>query len=150
VASVPRPQPDQTALQLAVAIKRLKVRLREVSGPDLMALPLGQLSLLERLLTAGPATAAQLAVAEHVSQQAIAQSVERLKQAGLVQTDPDPDDRRKNLISVTVAGHDLVGRARSDRNAWLGRAIDAVIPAEDRAALDKAIELLERLADAEP
>jgi DNA-binding MarR family transcriptional regulator len=146
---VPRPQPDQTALQLAVAIKRLKARLRELSGPDLMALPLGQLSVLERLLT-GPATAAQLALAEHVSQQAIAQSVERLKQAGLVQTEPDPDDRRKNLISITVAGHDLVGRARSDRNAWLGRAIDAVIPAEDRPALDKAIELLERLADAEP
>ncbi len=145
-----RPQLDQTALQLTVAIKRLRARVREESGPDFMALPIGQLSVLERLRTTGPATAAQLALVEHVSQQAIAQSVERLKQAGLVQTDPDPDDRRKNLLSATVAGHDLVDRARADRNAWLDRAIEAVIPLEDRPALDKAIELLERLAAAEP
>ncbi len=147
---MPRSQPDQTSLQLAVAVKRLKTRLREVAGPESMALPIGLLSLLERLLTAGPATAAQLALVEHVSQQAIAQSVERLKVAGLVQTDPDPDDRRKNLISVTAVGHDLVAQARADRTAWLDRAIEAVIPPEDRPALDKAIELLERLADADP
>ena len=115
-----------------------------------MALPIGLLSLLERLRTTGPATAAQLALVEHVSQQAIAQGVEQLKRAGLVRTDPDPDDRRKNLISVTAAGHDLVARARADRTAWLDRAIEAVIPPADRPALDKAIELLERLADADP
>ncbi len=143
-------QADQTALELAVALKRLKARLREAAGPDSMALPIGQLSLLDRLRTSGPATAAQLAVAEHVSQQAIAQSVERLKRAGLVQAQVDPDDRRKSQISVTVAGHDLVDQARADRNAWLDRAIHAVIPAEERPALAKAIELIERLADAEP
>jgi hypothetical protein len=50
---------------------------------------------------------------------------------------------------MTDTGLDLVDRARADRDAWLGRAIDAVIPAEDRPALDKAVELLERLADAD-
>ena len=136
-------------MRLAVAIKRLRARLQEVSPPASQALSIGQLSLLARLRTTGPATAAQLAVVEHVSQQAIAQHVGQLKAAGLVQTATDPDDRRKSLISVTDAGHDLVDRARADRTAWLDRAIEAVIPAPERPALDQAIELLERLADAD-
>jgi hypothetical protein len=36
------------------------------------------------------------------------------------------------------------------KNAWLVRAIDSTIDVRERAALIKAIELLERLADADP
>jgi hypothetical protein len=35
------------------------------------------------------------------------------------------------------------------REAWLVRAIDATMSPKDRAALDVAVELLERLADAD-
>ena len=43
----------------------------------------------------------------------------------------------------------LLESLRSSREAWLVRAIDATVGADERAALDKAIELLERLADAD-
>ena len=72
-----------------------------------------------------------------------------LKAAGLVQAKPDPKDGRKSLMSATPAGPKMLESLRSSRGAWLMRAIDATVGADERASLDKAIELLERLADAD-
>ena len=86
---------DPPALRLAMAIARVRARLREIDRSGSMGLTLSQLGILNRLRRDGPATAASLAAAEHVSQQAIAQSLTGLKQAGLVESTPDPADRRK-------------------------------------------------------
>jgi DNA-binding MarR family transcriptional regulator len=45
---------------------------------------ISQLAILRRILAEGPATAASLAAAEHLSRQAMAQSVAILKAAGPV------------------------------------------------------------------
>jgi DNA-binding MarR family transcriptional regulator len=140
---------DAAAIRLALALKRLRARLREESGGSATGLSLSQLSILQRLRLDGPATAASLAAAEHVTQQAIAQSLAPLRVAGLVQSRPDPDDGRKTLISITDAGLRLRESIIASRTSWLERAIDSTIGAEERAALDSAIELLERLADAD-
>jgi DNA-binding MarR family transcriptional regulator len=137
---------DSTAVRLAVAIKRLRNRLREAAGASATGLPIAQLALIKRLRDGGPAAATTLAAQEHVTQQAIAQQVAALTRAGLVRAAPDPNDRRKRLIRVTPAGHRLFEAALASRNAWLGRAIDATVSARERPALEKAIELLERLA----
>lgn len=136
-------------MRLSVAVKRLRSRLREEAGITRAGLTISQLALLQRLSDFGPATAASLAAAEHVSQQAIAQSVATLKAAGVVETKPDTSDRRKVMISMTVAGRQLFQRLRATREAWLARAIDSVIGPRERATLDKAIDLLERLAAAD-
>jgi DNA-binding MarR family transcriptional regulator len=138
---------DPVAVRLAVAIKRLRARLREAASASSTGLPISQLAIIQRLRADGPATAAALATAEHVSQQAIAQNLAALKRAGLVRAARDPTDKRKSLISVTDAGHSLFEAAIASRNAWLAQAIAATIQANERPALDKAIELLERLAD---
>lgn len=139
---------DPTAVRLTVAIKRLRNRLRE-AGAGTTGLPITQLALIKRLRDGGPAAATTLAAQEHVTQQAIAQQVAALTRAGLVHTTPDPNDRRKRLIRVTPAGHRLFEAALASRNAWLARAIDTSITAKERPALEKAIELLERLAAAD-
>jgi DNA-binding MarR family transcriptional regulator len=141
---------DPVATRLAFALKHLRARLREESGVTSMGLSTSQLSILGRLRLNGPATAASLAVAEHVSQQAIAQSVAPLKTAGLVASEPDPRDRRKVLISITRVGLATRESVIASRDSWLARAIDVTVEADDRAALEQAIGLLERLADAEP
>ncbi len=142
---------ETVAIRLALALKRLRARLREEElSVCSTGLSISQLSILQRLHRNGPATAASLAAVEHVSQQAIAQNVAPLKSAGLVQSEPDQQDARKTLISVTDAGHRLHESIIASRNAWLARAIDSTIEARERAALVKAIELLERLADADP
>jgi DNA-binding MarR family transcriptional regulator len=96
----------------------------------------------------GPATAASLAAVEHVSQQAIAQNISSLRAAGLIQTAPDPSDGRKSLISLTESGQTLRESIIASRNAWLVHAIDSTIAADELSVLEKAIDLLERLAAA--
>lgn len=138
---------DSTAIRLAIAIKRLRARLREAAAASPAGLPLSQLAILQRLRDGGPATAASLAIAEHVSQQAIAQNLAALKDAGLVAATPDAVDARKRLISVTEAGDRLFASAVDSRNAWLEQAIAASISPAELPALEQAIELLERLAE---
>jgi DNA-binding MarR family transcriptional regulator len=138
---------DPGAVRLAVAIKRLRNRLREAVFAGATGLPISQLALLKRLRDAGPATATELAREEHVSQQAIAQQVAALTRLGLVRAVTDPKDGRKRSIRMTPAGLRLFEAAVASRNAWMARAIDATVGKKQRAALDDAIELLERLAE---
>jgi DNA-binding MarR family transcriptional regulator len=136
------------AMRLAVAVKRLHARMRDVAAASATGLSISQITILKHLRDKGPSTASALALTEHVTQQAIAQNLAALKEAGLVQAKPDATDRRKSLISITRAGGKVFDRAVATRNAWLAGAIDATVNAKERPALDKAIELLERLADA--
>lgn len=129
---------------------RLRSRLRAEVGIPTSGFTISQLAILQRVLEGGPATAAAMAAAEHVSQQAIAQSVTALKAAGLVSGERDANDARKVLISATDAGRELFASMLASRQAWLARAIDAVVPPEERAVLEKAVDLLARLADADP
>ena len=69
-----------------------------------------------------------------------------LAEPRLVETTPDPHDGRKKLISVTEAGKALSISVNASRNAWLAHAIESTITDSELPALDKAIELLERLA----
>ncbi len=140
---------QERAVRLAVAVKRLRGRLREVTLAGATDLSLTELSIIRRLRQDGPATAATLAASEHVSQQAIAQNLSELKSTGLVQADLDPTDGRKRLISVTDEGNRLFDSVSALRDAWLADAIDATVSESELPALDKAIELLERLADAD-
>ena len=110
---------EAVAIRLALALTRLRARLREESSGSIAGLSMSQLSILQRLRLHGPATAASLAADEHVSQQAIAQSVVPLKSAGLVRSEPDPRDGRKTLISITDAGLGLRESIIASRNTWL-------------------------------
>lgn len=137
---------DSRAVRLAVVIKRLRTSLQDAALAGAMGLSLSELLILRRLRVDGPATAASLAAAEHVSHQAITQNLSELKSAGLVDVTPDPNDGRKKLISVTTDGNNLFEAVSASRNAWLTRVIEAAISESELPDLDKAIELLERLA----
>jgi DNA-binding MarR family transcriptional regulator len=135
----------ETAVRQAVAVKRLQARMREEAGVTSTGLSVAQVSIFSRLVHEGPVTAASLAVAEHVSQQAIAQSLAGLKTGGLVSVTPDPADGRKSLLEVTAAGRALYETAMASRNDWLIRAIESAVGPGERDRLDQAIALLERL-----
>jgi DNA-binding MarR family transcriptional regulator len=143
------PSTDSLAVRLAVAIKRVHGRLREAAWSGEVELPVAQVAVLKRLRNEGPTTASALAAAEHVTHQAITQTLAALKRAGLVRSAADPTDGRKSVISVTPAGNRLFESARASRDAWLAGAIGHVVSPRERAALEKSIELLERLASAE-
>ena len=135
----------ETAVRLAVAVKRLQARIREEAGVTSTGLSVAQVSIFSRLVHEGPLTAATLAVAEHVSQQAIAQSLAGLKTGGLVSVKPDPADGRKSLLEVTATGRALYETIMASRDDWLIRAIESAVNPDERTRLDQAIKLLERL-----
>ena len=135
------------AVRLAVAAKRFRSRLREEAGLATLGLSELRLAVLIQLRDSGPSTAAALAEAEHVSQQAIAQCLTALKSEDLVSASADPNDRRKVLTGLSDNGRELLNSIRASRDIWLNRAIDAAIAPTERDDLHKMVELLERLAD---
>jgi DNA-binding MarR family transcriptional regulator len=139
----------EVALRLSVAVTRFRSRLREEAGMTSSGFTISQLAVLKHILEEGPTTAASVAAAEHVSQQAIAQSVAVLKTAGFVRAERDATDGRKMLIRVTAAGQEWFESLLASREAWLMRAVDAVVGPAERPTLEAAIELLERLAGAD-
>ncbi|MFE5027775.1 MarR family winged helix-turn-helix transcriptional regulator [Streptomyces sp. NPDC056656] len=151
--TTPRPQQSTataaTAQRLQDAMKRLRARLRAESGQNTTGLTATQLGVLASVIREGPVTAARLASVEHVSAQAIAQSLAVLKAAGLVHSEPDPQDGRKKLMSADPSAIELVDRILNGRASFLARAIDQVVAPDERRDVEKAVELLERLADAD-
>ena len=128
------------ATELRVVLGRLTRRLR---GAHL--LPLGQGTVLGRLDRTGALSVSDLAHAEHVRPQSMAQTVGDLEAAGLVSRRPDPFDRRRALVELTDAGRTTLESERLRRDGSLATAIAALTPAE-QASLRDAVELLERIA----
>ncbi|MGW2284848.1 MarR family winged helix-turn-helix transcriptional regulator [Streptomyces phaeochromogenes] len=139
----------ETAQRLQDAMKRLRARLRSESGQHAVGLTATQLGVLVSVVREGPVTAARLAALEHVSAQAIAQSLAVLKAAGLVHGEPDPEDGRKKLMSADPSATELIDKLLNGRSSFLARAIDQVVAPDEREDVEKAIELLERLAEAD-
>jgi DNA-binding MarR family transcriptional regulator len=109
---------------------------------------LSQGSVLGRLDREGPRSVSDLAAAERVRPQSMAQTVGDLEGDGLVERRPDPGDGRRALVSLTEAGLTELREDRRRREGWLVKAIEE-LPAEDRATVERAIVLLRQLADAE-
>jgi DNA-binding MarR family transcriptional regulator len=150
MSDTPGPQePAATAQRLNDALTRLRARLRTESGQHETGLSPTQLGILATVVREGPVTAAGLAAMEHVSAQAIAQSLAALRSAGLLRSEPDPHDGRKKLISAAPSATALVDRLLAGRAAYLTRAIEAVLAPGEQGEVVRAIALLERLADAD-
>jgi DNA-binding MarR family transcriptional regulator len=144
----PRSQGEASdAVRLAMAVSRLRSRIRIESGLRSTGIPISQLAVLGRIIDEGSTTAAALAASEHVTQQAIAQSLATLKERGLVEKQADPSDGRKSLVTATAAGRELRETIAASPEEWLTQAIDAAVKPEERPLLAEAIELLERIAD---
>ncbi|MFE2183456.1 MarR family winged helix-turn-helix transcriptional regulator [Streptomyces sp. NPDC059455] len=104
-----RPKPAaEAAAALMKAMTRLRARLRTESAPDDMQWTWSQLTTLGRVVELGPVTASELAQAEHVRRQSMAETLAALRTGGLVSTGKDPDDGRKTLIHATPEGRALI------------------------------------------
>ena len=141
----PPVRPEEAAVELALAVKRLRARLRAEAGQS--GWTISQLAALSRLVREGPTTASGLARAEHVRPQSMAAIIATLRDADLVAASPDPDDGRKTVLRATAAGARLVKQRTVSREAWLTRAIEALTDEGRARTLVEAIDLLNALAD---
>jgi DNA-binding MarR family transcriptional regulator len=133
----------QLAHDLRETVGRVIRRLRAEPGP-----PFGQLAVLGRLDRAGPASISDLAAADRMRPQSMAQTVHDLEEAGLVSRRPDPTDGRRSFVELTPAGLETLQTTRAQREDWLTRTLDRELDADQREALREVLTLLRRVADA--
>lgn len=118
-------------------------RLRAEGGQP----PVGQMAVLGRLDREGPASTSDLASAERMRPQSMAQTVRDLESAGLVSRRPDPDDGRRALVELTAAGLERLHTTRARREGWLAELFEHEFTAAERETLRAALPLLRRIAD---
>lgn len=108
-----------------------------------------QLSALYRVVSGPPATTSDLAAAEYMRPQSMAQTLAALEENGLVARSQDPSDGRRVLYSATRRGREEAERWLKARETWLTDAIELTLTDEERSGLAVLVGTLERLADSE-
>ena len=114
---------------------------------DASGLPAPQLSALSVIVFAGPVTLGALAQAEQVRPPTITRLVDKLESAGLVDRVSDPADRRISRVAATPKGVKLLHDGRRRRVASLAASLRD-LPEKERAALAKAVPILEKVVRA--
>lgn len=141
------PTTAELAHELRETLGRLVRRLRWESSPSTPPVP--QLTVLSRLDRAqGSLGISDLATAERMRPQSMAQTVHDLETAGLVARRPDPTDRRRAIVELTRAGRELLRATRARREGWLSDALERELSVRERAVVAEALALLGRVADA--
>jgi DNA-binding MarR family transcriptional regulator len=136
------PDPATLASDLRVALGTLMRRLRAENR-----IPLAHAAVLGRLEREGRRCVSDLAAAERVRPQSMAQTVAELEAQRLVARHPDPGDRRRALVSLTAAGRRTIAEDRRRRQGWLAQEIASTLSERERKLLRRALVLLERIAE---
>src|SRR5215469_16436908 len=94
------------AQQLTDVVTRLRRALRSSIRTDYPweSLPMAQVELLQTL-AAGPLRVGELAARQRLAPNTVSGLVGRMLDAGFVDRQPDPGDRRTARIALTEAGH---------------------------------------------
>ena len=133
------------ARELRVMFSRLRRRLKEVATAD--DLTPSETAVLIRLVKDGPASTSQLAGAERVRPQSMATTLSGLDRHGLIERKPDPDDGRRQLITLTPGARRHAESDRKVRDEWLVQAMQEVYTERERQVILEALSLLQRITD---
>ncbi len=134
---------EDVAAGLAQGLSLLRRRLRQLPHDGDVTIP--ETSALVRLVRNGPATNSELAKVEQISPQSMSATIAGLEARGLVARAADPADGRRVVLSVTVAGREVVAAKGASRVRQLAAALAGFDP-EEIAALRAAVPVIERLA----
>lgn len=140
------PTDADVVASLRLGVMRLARRLRQQADGDVTPSLLSALASVERL---GPVTLGDLAAAERVQPPTMTKLVARLEDLGFVDRGADARDRRVVRVALSAGGRDYIARSRRRKDAYLARRLER-FTAGERAALERALPLLERLAGEEP
>lgn len=129
----------------ASALASRFARLIEILGGDTAAAKSAgqQRDLLAAVAAAEPATLNQVAGAVKRGAPAVSRAVDTLVRAGLVERQPDPDNRRRLALRLTDYGRETMDRPPVAEHGLEARL--ARLAASELRALERGIEILERL-----
>jgi DNA-binding MarR family transcriptional regulator len=130
------------AHDLRETLGKLIRRIRAEPGPAVHIM-----AVLSRLDREGPAGVSDLAAAQKMRPQSMAQTVKEMEASGLVSRRPDPDDGRRAFVELTDDGRARLRAVRAAREDWLAQALHRELDAEEREHIRVALELLSRVAE---
>lgn len=99
-----------------------------------------------RIKRNGPTTLSELAAADGITPQSMARTVGDLVEDGMLRRDPDPNDGRQIILSLTDKAEQSLEHLQSQRDSWLAMVMLARLSAEEREMLRVAARLLDRLS----
>ena len=134
---------EDVASALLLCMGLLRRRMRQVPVANVLTFP--ETAALGRLDRGGPAAAADLARQEQISPQSMGATLSELEARGLVKRQPDPDDGRRILLSISVTGRRELTRRRNARVEQLAHGL-ADFTESELKQLAVAAPLIERLA----
>ena len=105
-----------------------------------------RLTAMATLEKCGPMRAGDLADRLSITAASMSRLVEALEEGGWLDRQPDPGDRRAQLLSLSGKGGEVLSQMRSEGTGELAEAIRA-LPQEERAHLAVALPVLVRLSD---
>jgi DNA-binding MarR family transcriptional regulator len=132
-------------VRLRHVIARTARRLRQEAASELSPSQSAALATVDRH---GPLTPSELALRERIKRPTATRVIAWLEASGLVDRTRDPHDGRSSLVTLTPAGRELLARARTRKDAYLARRLRELAP-EERATLDRAAAILERVLEGE-
>ena len=127
--------------RLRLTIVRTARRLRQETGTELSPSLTAALSTIERH---GPLTPGEVATRERIQRPTATRVLARLEEQGLIDRMADVRDRRSSLLTASKAGRDLLAELRTRKTAFLAARIEN-LDDEDRATLERAADILERM-----
>ncbi|MER7922571.1 MULTISPECIES: MarR family transcriptional regulator [unclassified Streptomyces] len=137
--------PTAVASALLASFGVLVRRARQVPVEGGLTMP--ERSALARLDRGGPATSSAMAREAQITAQAMGATLNALRNRGLVERRPDPEDGRRVVLTVTDAGRQALKDKRNARAELLARALTSGAFTEAEVEQLAAVApLLERLA----
>lgn len=133
----------ELASRLRLSVTRLARRLRTQLPGELSP---SQLATLASVECRGPLTLGELSAVERVKPPTMTKIVGCLEEQGLVSRTVDASDRRVARVEATAAGLAFLEDSRQSKDAYLATRLRTLSP-EDRLALERAAEVLERILD---
>jgi DNA-binding MarR family transcriptional regulator len=134
--------PTTLGSQLRLVILRLGRRLRQQAVGEVTP---SQLSALSTVAKHGELTLGELAAIERIAPPSMTRIAARLEDEGWLERRADTSDRRVARVAVSPAGQALLDETRTRRDAFLANRLQQFTE-EERALLERAVPLLERLA----
>lgn len=133
------PAAGAAARDLVVLFRRLRKRLREVPTGGLTP---SQASVMLRLYKDGASSTTVLAAAEGVRPQSMTVILNALEESGLIQRRPDPEDGRRQIITLSDAGKARAEGDREARHGWLAQALEQRLDSQQLQTVNEALALL--------
>jgi DNA-binding MarR family transcriptional regulator len=142
---VATPITDLAALasRLRLSVFRASRTLRRESQADISPTLLAALATIDRH---GPITPGDLANHEQVRKPTVTRILNALADDGLIERSSDPLDGRVSWVSLSPAGRTLMRNVRRRTDRFLAHRLDELDP-DDLAALDRAVEILDRVTE---